>query len=185
MTATIEPTRVTAGDTVTWLKSLSDYPATSGWVLSYTLINGTAKITATTTASGADHLVSIAAATTAGWAAGTYTWQAVVTKAAERYTVGQGSIIVAPDLAAAATYDTRTSARKALDAVNILMETYGAKAYLQGYEINGRKQQFHTPGDFLAFRSRLMAEVAREDNAARIAAGLAPRNQIAVRFNSR
>lgn len=185
MTATTEPTRVTAGDTVTWLKSLSDYPATSGWVLSYTLINGTAKITATATASGADHLVSIAAATTAGWAAGTYTWQAVVTKAAERYTVGQGTIIVAPDLAAAATYDTRTSARKALDAVNVLMETYGAKAYLQGYEINGRKQQFHNPGDFLAFRSRLMAEVAREDNAARIAAGLAPRNQIAVRFNSR
>lgn len=185
MTATIEPTRVTAGDTVTWLKSLSDYPATSGWVLSYTLINGTAKITSTTTASGADHLVSIAAATTAVWAAGTYTWQAVVTKAAERYTVGQGAMVVAPDLAAAATYDTRTSARKALDAVNVLMETYGAKAYMQGYEINGRKQQFHTPGDFLAFRSRLMAEVAREDNAARIAAGLAPRNQIAVRFNSR
>lgn len=185
MTAITEPTRVTAGDTVTWLKSLSDYPATSGWVLSYTLINGTAKITATTTASGADHLVSIAAATTAAWAAGTYTWQAVVTKAAERYTVGQGTMVVAPDLAAAATYDTRTSARKALDAVNVLMETYGAKAYMQGYEINGRKQQFHTPGDFMAFRSKLVAEVASEDSAARLKAGLSPRNQIAVRFNSR
>lgn len=185
MTATTEPSRVTAGDTVTWLKSLSDYPATASWVLGYTLINSAGKVTITATASGADHLVSVLAATTAGWSAGTYSWQAVVTKAAERYTVGTGVITVAPDLAAATTLDTRTTARKALDAVNALLETYGAKAYMQGYEINGRKQQFQTPGDFLAFRSRLQAEVAREDNAQRIAAGLSPRNQIAVRFNSR
>jgi len=185
MTATTEPSRVTAGDTVTWLKSLSDYLATASWVLSYTFINGTSKITATATASGADHLVSIAAATTAGWADGTYTWQAVVTKGAERYTVGQGVLIVAPNLAAATTFDTRSSARKALEAVNTLLETYGTKAYMQGYEINGRKQQFQTPGDFLAFRSRLQAEVAREDNAVRLAAGLAPRNQLYTRFNSR
>ena len=185
MTATTEPSRVTAGDTVTWLKSLSDYLATNGWVLSYTLINGTAKITITATASGAEHLASVAAATTAGWTAGTYTWQAVVTKAAERYTVGQGVIVVAPNLAAATTFDTRSSARKTLEAVNTALESYGSKAYLHMYEINGRKQQFHTPGEFLAFRSKLMAEVAREDNATRLAAGLAPRNQLYVRFNSR
>lgn len=185
MTATIEPSRVTAGDTVSFTKSLSAYPAGAGWVLSYTLINATAKITFSATASGDDHLVAVPAATSAAWTPGTYTWLAVATKAAERYTVGQGSTVIAPNLAAAATYDTRTSAKRALEAINTLLETYGAKAYLQGYEINGRKQQFHTPGDFLAFRSKLMAEVAREDNAARIAAGLSPRNQIAVRFSSR
>lgn len=185
MTATLEPSRVTAGDTVTWSKSLPDYPATSAWVLSYTLINSSSKITITATASGADHLVSVAAATTAGWTAGTYAWMAVVTQGAERYTVGQGNITIAPNWAAAATYDARSSAKKALEAVNTLLESYGAKAYLQSYEIAGRKQQFASPADFMAFRSKLMAEVAREDNAARIAAGLAPRNQIAVRFNSR
>lgn len=185
MTALTEPSRITAGDTVSWLKCLSDYPATSAWVLSYTLINSATKITFTASASGADHLVSIAAATTAGWAAGSYTWVAVATKAAERYTVGQGSITIAPNLAAATTFDTRSTAKKALEAVNLALESYGAKAYLQSYEIAGRKQQFNSPGDFLAFRSKLIAEVAREDNAARIAAGLAPRNQIAVRFNLR
>jgi hypothetical protein len=185
MTATTEPTRVTAGDTITWQKNYTDYPASSGWVLSYTLINSTTKLTITAAASGADHLVSVAAAVTAAWAAGAYTWQAVVTRAAERFTVGQGHITVAPNLAAATTYDTRTVARKALDAVNAALETYGAKAYLQSYEIAGRKQQFHSPGDFLAFRSKLQAEVAQENNAARLAAGLAPRNQIRVRFNSR
>lgn len=185
MTATTEPGRVTAGDTITWLKALSDYPASAGWVLAYTLINSAAKITITATASGADHLATVAAATSAAWGAGTYTWVAVVTKAAERYTVGSGVIIVAPNLAAATTYDTRSSAKKALEAVNTLLETYGSKAYLHSYEISGRKQQFQTPGDFLAFRSKLQAEVAREDNAARLAAGLAPRNQLYVRFNSR
>lgn len=185
MTATTEPTRVTAGDTIAWTKSFSDYPASASWVLSYTLINSAAKITVTATASGADHLVSVPAATTANWTAGNYTWHAVVTKATERYTVGTGQIVVAPNLAAASTYDTRTSARKALEAVNTALETYGAKAYMHSFEIAGRKQQFATPGEFLAFRSKLMAEVAREDNATRLAAGLAPKNQLQVRFTSR
>ena len=185
MTATTEPSRVTAGDTVTWLKTLTDYPATAGWALAYTLINTASKITIAASASGPDHLVSVAAATTANWAAGTYTWVATVTKAAERYTIGQGAITIAPNIAAATTLDIRSSARKALDAVNLALESYGSQAYLQSYESAGRKQHFNTPGDFLAFRSKLMAEVAKEDNAARLAAGLAPRNQLAVRFNSR
>lgn len=185
MTATTEPGRVTAGDTVTWTKSLSDYPASAGWVLAYTLINSAAKITLTATASGDDHLVTAAAATTANWAAGTYSWMATVTKAAERYTIGQGTLVIAPNLAALTTSDTRSSARKALDAVNTLLENYGSKAYMQGYEIAGRRMQFSSPGDFLAYRDKLLAEVAREDNAARIAAGFAPRNQLPVRFNTR
>ena len=185
MTATTEPSRVTAGDSIFWLKSLSDYPASASWVLAYTFINSAAKISLTATASGADHLVAIAAATSAAWVAGTYTWQATVTKAAERYTVGSGAMVVDPNLAAQTTFDSRTSARKALDAVNLLLETYGSKAYMHSYEINGRKQQFQSPGDFMAFRSILEAEVSKEDNAAKIAAGLSPRNLLFVRFNSR
>ncbi len=94
-------------------------------------------------------------------------------------------MVIAPNLAAQTTFDTRTSAKKALDAVNLLLETYGSKAYMHSYEINGRKQQFQSPGDFMAFRSMLEAEVAKEDNAARLAAGLSPKNQLFVRFNSR
>lgn len=185
MTATTEPSRVTAGDTVTWLKSLTDYPASAGWVLVYTLINATGKHTITAAASGNDHLVTVSATTSAGWTAGSYSWSARVSKDSEKFTVGTGSMLVAPDLAAATTLDTRTSARKALDAVNTALESYGAKAYMQSFEIAGRKQAFQSPSEFMAFRSRLMAEVGREDNAARIASGKAPRNQVAVRFNTR
>lgn len=185
MTATTEPSRITAGDTASWLKSLSDYPASAGWVLTYTLINSAAKITITATASGADHSVSVSAATSAGYTAATYTWHAAVALGSERYTVGTGSIVIDPNLAAASTFDTRSTAKKALEAVNLLLESYGAKAYLQSYEIAGRKQAFSSPGDFMAFRSKLMAEVAREDNATRLAAGLSAKNQLFVRFNSR
>ena len=187
MTATIEPTRAIAGDTVSWRKTLADYPASAGWVLAYVLLSATSRIAITSTADGADHVVAVAAATSAGYAAGAYTWVATVTKGAERYTIGQGSLQVAPNLAASGTetFDARTSARKALDAVNIALESYGNKAYLQAYEINGRKQQFHTPGEFLSFRSKLQAEVAREENAARLAAGLGSGNLVGVRFNTR
>ncbi len=185
MTATTEPSRVTAGDTLIWLRSLPDYPASAGWVLTYTLINLAGKKTITATASGDDHLATVPAATSAAWPAGLYTWVAAVAKAAERYTVATGALTVDPDLTAVATYDARTSAKKALDAVNLAMETYGAKAYLQGYEINGRSQRFHTPGEFMRFRSQLMAEVAREDNAARLNAGLGTSNQLKVRFGPR
>ena len=64
---TSEPESLVAGDTVTWQKTLSDYPASDGWVLSYRLINAAGNIDITSSASGDDHLVSVAATATAGW----------------------------------------------------------------------------------------------------------------------
>lgn len=178
---------LTAGDTLDFTTSTPDYPASAGWGVVYKLIPRTAGtvITITSTASGADHLSQVGSSTTATWAAGTYSWVCYAVKAAERYTLQTGSITVDADPGVVTALDTRSSARKALDAVNLALESYGSKAYLQGFEINGRSQRFHTPGDFLAFRSRLQAEVSRETNVQRIAAGLQPKNQVAVRFNAR
>ena len=60
---TTEPTSITAGDSVAWTRSLSDYPASAGWSLAYTLINAAAKITINASAAGDDHAVSVSAAT--------------------------------------------------------------------------------------------------------------------------
>lgn len=180
---TREPAEVTAGDTVTWSKSLSDYSAAESWVLHYRLINAAGKIDITASASGVDHLVSETAATTADWAAGTYTWQAYVTKAAERYTVGSGSLIVKPDLAAeAAGYDTRSTAKKTLDLLDAAMVSHGASAWTQEYEIAGRRMKFVSASDFMAYRSKVVAEVGREEAKSRLAAGLASKTKIFVRF---
>ena len=66
------PSSVRAGDTVTWRRSLADYPASDGWTLSYVLLSPAAQITIAATADGSAHLVSVAPATSAAWAAATY-----------------------------------------------------------------------------------------------------------------
>ena len=185
MTANFEPASVRAGDTITWLKVLDAYPATALWELSYTWINSAHKISIASVASGSDFLVTISALASAAFEPGTYVCIGAVTNGLERHTVIQSNVIVLPNLAGAATYDSRSSAKKALESVNLLLETYGNKAYMHSYEISGRRQPFQTPGDFLAFRSKLMQEVAAEQNAALIKDGLAPKNLVAVRFNMR
>ena len=68
-----EPEKLTAG--VTWKskKTISDYPA-SEWTLTYYLRKDGATATSfSATADGDTHLVTVAAATTSGYAAGTPT----------------------------------------------------------------------------------------------------------------
>lgn len=179
-----EPASVVAGDTVTWKKTLGDYPASDGWTLKYRLINASGKIDIVSSADGDDHLVLVAAATTVGWTAGAYSWQAFVDGvSSQRFTVGAGQIVIKPNLAAeAAGYDNRTTAKKTLDLIDAALLAHGANAWTQKYEIAGRSMQFKSVGDFMALRSRLQSEVAREEAAERLALGLAPKNKVLVRF---
>ena len=179
------PASVRAGDSVSWRISLADYPASDGWVLAYRLINATAKIDIAASSDGADHLVAEAAADTDGWAAGTYAWVAAVTKGANRYTVGSGSIEILPDLAAvaAAGYDTRSTATKLLAAIEAVLENRATRADLE-YEIAGRRIKFMPLPDLLAARDKLKREVAAEIQAQRVAAGLPAGNRVLVRFGN-
>jgi hypothetical protein len=169
----IEPTNLTAGDTVTWSRSLADYPATQSWVLSYRLINAANKIDITAAASGADHLVTVTAATSAAWQAGTYTWQAYVTKAAERYTVGAGSVVIKPNLAAqAAGFDSRSESLQRFDAIKAAYDLYIAngQGLMQRYTIGGREVWFKDFDDAKAqldyWGNKVQAELAAESIAA-------------------
>ena len=181
--ATQEPTVIQAGDTLTWQKSYADYPANDSWVLHYRIINTAGKFDITSTASGADHLVTATAAATATYTAGIYTLLGWVTKASERYSVYSGKAEVLPDLAAqAAGYDNRTTAKKVLDLLDAAMIASGANAWTQSYTIEGRTISFRSPGDFIAYRSKIKQEVAREENADRMRNGLATKNRISVRF---
>jgi hypothetical protein len=179
--ATTEPACVTAGDTVQWLKSLPDYPADDGWVLGYVLINAASKITLGSTASGADHLVGATAAASAAWASGAYEWQARVSRSGEVFTVGRGRMQVLPSLSAATTLDTRSSARRGLEAVEAYMAD-GNNIKAAGYTIAGRTLNRYTLADLIALKSHLQAEVVREDAAASLAAGLPDKRRIYVRF---
>jgi hypothetical protein len=181
---TIEPTRFRAGDTVSWTKSLSGYPATDSWVLHYRLWNQSNKYDIDATADGSDHLVEVSAATSAAYKAGDYQWTSWVTLGSERYTVSAGRVTILPDIAAITSpgYDSRTTAKKTLDAVDAAMLAHGGTAWAQEYEMAGRRMRFKNVADFLSFRSRLQAEVRREENAERILNGERPRNRVNVRF---
>jgi hypothetical protein len=179
---TREPASVTAGDSVTWRISLADFPASDGWTLKYRLINSAGAIDIESAAEGDDHLISEAAATSANWAAGDYTWQAYVEGgSSERYTVGTGRMTIKPDLAAqAAGYDTRTTAAKTLAAVNAWLTSRDLA--VAEYEVAGRRMKYIPMAELLTLRSKLQAEVAREQAAERVALGLPSRSKVYVRF---
>lgn len=178
-----EPTRCVAGDTITWKKSLPEYPASAGWVLSYRLINAAGRIDISSVADGGDHLVIVVASTSSTYAPGDYSWSAAVTRGVERYTIATGSLTIRPDLSAQSTgYDTRTVARKALDAVDAALLAFGDKAFQQEYEIGDRRMRFRSHGEFLQLRDRLRNEVRAEESAERIANGLGSPSRVLVRF---
>lgn len=183
---TTEPALVTAGDTIVWRRSLADYPASAGWVLKYRLINAGAKYDITAAASGDEHRVSVTAATSATWTAGDYAWTAWVEgSSSERYTVGTGQLTVKPNLAAvsAAGFDTRSAAQQALDGLKAALKTYvSSRGHVAEYTIAGRVMKFRSAteiADQIAFWER---EVAKEEQAERLAKGLPSRRRVLVRL---
>lgn len=176
-----EPASVVAGDTLAWKLTLGDYPASSGWVLSYALRNDQAAIDITASASGSDHLVSVPASTSKTWRAGSYAWSAFVTKASERYTVGNGTIIVAPNLAVGGPVDSRSHARRVLDAIEAVLERRATKDQ-EEFTIGDRSLKRTPLAELIRLRSVYRGEVRREQQALDIAAGRDSGNRILVRF---
>jgi len=166
--ATTEPVSIRGGDTLTFSRSLADYPAPT-WTLAYSLVNASFRHTFTAAASGSDHLVTVAASTTATWDAGTYRLVGRVSSGAEVYTVTD--IAVAVQASPATLGDTRTHARKCLDAIEAVLENRAAIDQ-ESMAIQGRQLTRTPVAELLKLRSVYKGEVAREEASARLAAGL-------------
>lgn len=177
---TVEPNSVRAGDTWTWSRSLSDYPAPT-WTLAYALLNAGAKISITAAADGTDHLVTVAASSTAGYVPGTYSAVARATSGAESWTVWTGIIEVLPNLAALTSYDGRTHARKVLEAIEAVLEGR-ASTDQQSVTIGDRAIVKVPVADLLKFRDAYKLEVASEEAADRLSQGIGGRGRIMVRI---
>lgn len=178
----IEPFSIRAGDTLTWSRSLADYPA-SGWTLSYVLINSSAKISITAGSDGNNHLVSVAPATSANYSAGWYDWTAQVTDGTDVYTVDYGRMEVLPQFSAASTLDNRTHARKMLEAIEAALEGKATNDQLDLLETSlatrGIKRD---PEKLLIIRDRYRSEVANEVRADAIRKGLGNGRRIQTRL---
>lgn len=179
---TIEPSSATAGDSISWTRTLPDYPASAGWVLSYALLSSAGKITITGTASGSDHLISVSAATSSAWTAGTYAWQSYVTNGSERHLVSAGTIEIKANFAAVlAATDTRGHAQRVLDAIEAVLEGT-ATTDQRRTKIGDKEIDRHTVGDLLKLRDYYKTEALRDAAAEKINQGLRPGNKILTRF---
>jgi hypothetical protein len=165
-----EPAALVIGDTWTWKRTIGDYPAGT-WTLRYYLRGVTGETSITATADGTDHLVSVAAATTAAYQPGRYYWGAVVTSGSERFSIGGGHFTVHPDPAKLGKgFDARSHARKVLEAIEAVIENRATKDQ-EEYTIGTRSLKRTPLEDLLKLRTDYRAEVAAELAADQLANG--------------
>lgn len=163
-----------AGDTLDQNVSVSDYPASDGWTLKYRLTprftsptQAPITITASTNADGASYDVQASPATTAAWAAGFYTWARWVEKSGARQTLNEsGTLEIKADPSATTQgYDSRTHARKVLDAIEAVIENR-ASLDQENYTINGRQLSRTPLKELMRLRTVYANEVEAEYRAA-------------------
>jgi hypothetical protein len=180
-TPTVTPKSFRQGRTVKWTIPSPDYPPSS-WALTvdFSNANDARTITATNNGDGT-FLVTISATDSAKFWPAEYAWAAKVTKGSEVYELESGRITVLPDLSKAV--DGRSNAQQRLDQIQEALRLFSLKSpQVKSYMISGRSAE-HWGWDALrAEEDRLKADVRRERDAERIAAGLPTRNNIRVRF---
>lgn len=181
-TPSYEPDTATSGDTIAWLKSLSDYSPTDGWTLSYAFRaeDGSALVNVTGITSGSDYAVTIPAASSTTMKPGRWIWNAYVTSGSLRYTVSAGAITITPNLSNINyTSDLRSSAKKAYDNALAAWETF---AVSKSVTLNGRTYTARDTSDLVLYVDRCRADYQREIDAEKFAqTGVNPRH-IGVRF---
>lgn len=129
--------------------------------------------------------LTIAAATTAAFDVGHWFWQAIASKTGSVITLGAGQLDVLQGLSfsgSAAAFDGRTQAHKDLDAVDAAIRAIISGGVVQEYRIGQRSLKKYDLAELQVVRSRLIAEVKREQAAASMAQGLGNPHNLFVRF---
>ena len=95
-----EPNQIVAGDTLTFQRSIGQFPASAGWQLTYELRGGGQVIQFSSVSSGDNHVVTVAAADTATWLPGDYTMEgyAVNTATSERQRIFINNVTISQNL---------------------------------------------------------------------------------------
>ena len=167
-TLTRIPQSITAGDTLAWTDTFGDYPASEGWTLTTEIVGSATDLGSfTASASGDSYVTTIAAATTAGWAAADYSFQQFVTLSGERHLVRSGWITVKANLATATTHDGRSHVKTALDAIEAVLESKATKDQAS-YSIAGRALSTYSWEELIAMRTKYLQWYETEQQAWRV-----------------
>jgi hypothetical protein len=162
------PASLIAGDSLRLAIPGGDYPASDGWAVSLVLqaLAGGAPSTVNASDDGGDWLLVLASATSAGLAPGGYRYMIAATKAGDRHTIDHGDVEVRPDPAKPAT-DQRSAARRALDAIDAVLENRASSEDMKFTFADGRALDKIPHADLLALRKHYARIVARETNKGR------------------
>ena len=145
-------------------------------------MRGVADIDITASADGDDFAVTLAASTTTNYTAGTYWWQAYVSKSGERYQVGSGTLEIKEDFSqVSGAYSKLSHARKVLAALEAMLERK-ATVDQQSYSIAGRSLSRMSPEELRSWRDDYRRQVRAEERAEKIARGEKINNTIRARF---
>ena len=177
------PRDFVAGDTVKFKLSNSLYPASDGWACSTAFVkDGKLFTESTSVADGDDFLITLVAADTLDLLAGSYKWRVSYSKAGERYSPDQGTLVVGVNYSAQSSgYDSRTDAEAMLEALNATMRGKATNDQLS-MMIGGRQLQRLEPAALVKWRDMLKAEVGREQTAEKAALGLRTGKKTRVRL---
>jgi hypothetical protein len=174
-----EPAHITAGETITWSRALSEYPAPE-WTLKYALqASGKDLITIVSAASGEAHLVTVAPAKSLGYAPGSYIATAYVEHAGgARFVVERRQITISPT---PLSETDSTHASRALALIEAALEGRIPHG-LENSDIDGQSLSRIPIADLHRLRDKYRVEVQAEQFAARAAAGIRTRRTIGIRF---
>jgi len=159
-TLTAIPDTLTAGDSLSVTLSLSDYPATAGWVISCALAGPTV-LTATATASGNTHVLALTSVQTASLTPALYQWRLRATLSSVVETFDRGTMLVAADLGTAAGGDITSYPERMLALCRTARESI-LSGEMKMMMIGGRNVTFHTLADVNREEAHWRRALARE-----------------------
>lgn len=129
--------------------------------------------------------VTASAATTNGFDAGLWTWQAIATYSTLQYTAGRGQFTVKASAKYAGTpgaFDDRSRAEIDLSYVETAIRTLAQGGMVQEYVIGNRSLKRYKMVELLQLRDNLKNEIAMERKAEKIRQGLGNPGLAKVRF---
>lgn len=182
-----EPLSFHAGSTVKWKRTdLADFPA-STWTLYYTFVKDGTRIQITSSQDGstANHLVSLAPATTAAYTVGVYHWTVEARDGTDVYLVDKGICEILTDFAEQSSgYDDRSVAKKWVDAYEALFADQITNKTFEkiAYSIAGRSVNYLSPSEQREEYHRWKRIYQQELENERINNGLGTRKKVLVRF---
>jgi hypothetical protein len=181
-TPTSEPSVITAGDSVSWTKSLPDYSADDGWVLNYAAQGASQINFASDTTTGTNYEVDLTPTDTADFLPGSYTLIGYVSNTGtdERVTISRTSLSIAAD---PASQSPSTHAEYTLYLIELAIEGR-VPAQLEQTTIDGNSILRIPLSQLMDLRLKYQAEVRAEQDRARISGGQRSRRVMLARFRA-